>query len=258
MIRTNNLTKQFRNILAVDSLSLTIESRTFFGFVGPNGAGKSTTVGLLTGMLRPTSGSIQILRFDLSTDPIEVKKRIGVMPEHLALFDQLTGEEHLTFVGKIYGLHKTDIEERREELLSIFDLESAAHRLIHEYSAGMKKKLAFAAAILHDPKILFLDEPFENVDPISRKKMKEILTAMRNKGVTVFLTSHALETVESLCDEVAIINKGKLVFQAKTEDIRRKIKDEVSQVTYQSLEEIFIDIVSGNGEEKLPKKLSWL
>lgn len=258
MIETHGLIKRYGGVIAVDSLSLTIPSGTFFGFVGPNGAGKTTTVNVLTGVVRPTSGRVRILGLDLEQNPLEIKKQVGVVPEGMALFEGLTGEEQLTFVGRIYGLQENEIGRRIEELLNLFELEGAASRLIETYSAGMKKKLAFAAAILHDPKVLFLDEPFENVDPISRKKMKEILTTMQNKGTTVFLTSHALETVEALCDEVAIINKGKLVFQSKTEDIRKKIKDEVSQETYQSLEEIFIDVVSGNGEDRTPKKLSWL
>lgn len=258
MIEIYGLTRRYDGVVAVDSLSLTISSGAFFGFVGPNGAGKTTTVNMLTGVLRPTLGYVRILGLDLEENPLGIKKQLGVMPEGMALFEGLTGEEYLSFVGEIYDVPKEQGQQQIEKLLTLFELHGAASRLIESYSLGMKKKLSFLAAIMHNPKILFLDEPFDNVDPISRKIMKDILIAMRDKSVTVFLTSHNLETVESLCDEVAIINKGRLVYQSKTEDIRKKIKNEVSRETYQSLEEIFLDVVSGNGQEHSPKKLSWL
>jgi ABC-2 type transport system ATP-binding protein len=258
MIVIKELTKRYGDIEAVYSLSLTIPSGSLFGLVGPNGAGKTTTVNILTGVVRPTSGQVRILGLDLQQNPVEIKKQLGVVPEGMALFEGLTGEEHLTFVSRVYDVPREEAQRRIEDVLILFELDGVARRLIETYSQGMKKKLSFAAAIMHNPKVLFLDEPFESVDPISRKTMKEILLVMQKKGVTILLTSHALETVESLCDEVTIINKGRLVFQSKTEEIRKRIKDEISQETYQSLEEIFLDVVSDNGEEKQPKKLSWL
>lgn len=258
MIEIKELKKQFGGVQAVASLSLSIKMGTFFGLVGPNGAGKSTIINILTGIIHPTSGEVKIVGLDLKTNSLEIKKRIGVIPEGMALFEGLTGEEHLAFVSRIYKVPKGEAQRRIEELLVLFELDGASSRLIETYSQGMKKKLSFAAAIMHDPKVLFLDEPFENVDPIQRKTMREILQVMQKKGTTIFLTSHTLETVEALCDEVAIINKGKLVFQSKTKDIRMKIKDEISRETYQSLEEIFLDVVSDNGKEEQPKKLSWL
>ena len=258
MINLEKLTKRYGGLLAVNDLSLSVRDRIIFGFVGPNGAGKTTTVNIMSGVLRPTYGTVKILGFKMDLDNVGLKKQIGVVPEGMALFEGLTGEEHLIFVGKVYGLPKSLIRQRIDEILDLFELYDAKSRLIESYSQGMKKKLAFASAILHSPKVLFLDEPFENVDPISRKGMKDILINMRNKGATIFFTSHNLETVEAFCDEVAIINKGKLVFQSRIEDIRNNIKNELTKETYQSLEEIFIDVVTDKGENKQQGKLSWL
>lgn len=257
MIEINGLTKKYNDLLALDNLTLSVSTNSIFGFVGPNGAGKSTTLNILTGIILPTGGEVKILGYDLKKNSIEIKKNIGVIPEVLALFDGLTGEEHLRFVGKVYGVEKSILDGRIIEILDFFDLISSKDRLIDTYSMGMRKKLAFASAIIHSPKVLFLDEPFENVDPLMRKKMKEILIKMKDKGATIMITSHALIEVEDLCDEVAIINKGKLVFQSRTEDIRRKIKDEVSKESYHSLEEIFVDIIS-EGESQSEKMLSWI
>lgn len=257
MIEIIELTKSYNSFLALDKLTLNVSANSIFGFVGPNGAGKSTTLNILTGIISPNSGSIKILNMDFRKDSLEIKRNIGVIPEVLALFDGLTGEEHLTFAGKVYGVEKNVLEGRVKELLDFFDLIPAKDRLIETYSQGMRKKAAFAAAIIHSPKVLFLDEPFENVDPVMRKKMKEILVRMKNNGVAVMITSHALIEVEDFCDEVAIIKKGKLVYQSKTADIRKKIKDEVSKENYSSLEEIFLDVIKSPGNEE-EKKLSWL
>ncbi len=258
MIEIKELSKNFAGVQALDKINLSIHDKSIFGFVGPNGAGKSTTINILTGIVPPSEGSVKILGYDLKENPVEIKRRIGVIPERLALFDGLTGEEHLTFVGKIYGLEQKILTNRINELLYFFELTSARDRLIETYSQGMRKKLAFASAIIHAPDILFLDEPFENVDPIFRKKMRDILIRMRNNGKTILITSHALIELEDICDEVAIINKGKIVYQSRTEDIRKKIKDEISRETYQSLEEIFLDVVGGSDEEEKDNKLSWL
>jgi ABC-2 type transport system ATP-binding protein len=258
MIEIIDLTKRFKSVIAIQSLSLFIPSSTIFGYVGPNGAGKTTTLNIMSGIFRPTSGIVKILGAEMELNSIKLKKQIGVVPEGMALFEGLTGEEQLTFAGKVYELPTSLLEGRIEEILNLFEIYEAKSRLIESYSQGMKKKLAFASAIMHSPKVLFLDEPFENVDPLSRKVMKDILITMRNNGATIFFTSHNLETVETFCDEVAIINKGKLVFQSKTEEIRNKIKNALTQETYQSLEEIFIDIVTDRREIKAEGKLSWL
>lgn len=258
MIEIKELTKNYNGLLALDKLTLSVHGNSIFGFVGPNGAGKSTTLNILTGMIFPKSGDVRVLDYDLKKDPVEIRKRIGVIPEIPALFDGLTGEEHLTFVGKVYGIEDEVLKKRIKELLDYFDLRGAKDRLINEYSQGMRKKLAFASAIIHSPKVLLLDEPFENVDPVMRKKMKEVLKMMKANGASILITSHSLIEVEDLCDEVGIINKGKLVFTSRTEDIRNKIKDEVSKETYHSLEEIFLDVVKSTGDNDKANTLSWL
>lgn len=257
MIEIFELSKNYNDLLALDKLTLSIPENSIFGFVGPNGAGKSTTLNILTGIILPTSGSANILGYDLIKDSVDIKKNIGVIPEILALFEGLTGEEHLTFVGKVYDIEKNTLESRIRELLDFFDLTSAKDRLIETYSQGMRKKIAFASAIIHSPKVMFLDEPFENVDPVMRKKMKDVLVRIKNKGASILITSHALIEVEDFCDEVAIINKGKVVFQSKTSDIRNKIKDEITQETYKSLEEIFIDLTDTEDENKI-ENLNWI
>ena len=257
MIEISELSKSYNDLLALDKLTLSVSENSIFGFVGPNGAGKSTTLNILTGIILPTSGSANILGYDLIKDSVEIKKNIGVIPEILALFDGLTGEEHLTFVGKVYDIEKNTLESRIRELLDFFDLTSAKDRLIETYSQGMRKKIAFASAIIHSPKVMFLDEPFENVDPVMRKKMKDVLVRIKNKGASILITSHALIEVEDFCDEVAIINKGKVVFQSKTSDIRKKIKNEINNETYKSLEEVFMDIVSEDSSQNV-QNLSWL
>ncbi len=256
MIEISEVIKVFNKTKALDKISLSIRNNTIFGFVGTNGAGKSTMINILTGIIKKTNGNIAIMGFNIDKEPMEIKRIIGVMPEMLALYDGLTCEEHLHFVSKIYGLQPEEYNVRSKELLEFFDLYFAKDRLIESFSQGMKKKLAFAAAIIHAPQVLFLDEPFENVDPISRKKMKDVLKTMQGKGVTIFITSHALAEVEDFCDEVAIINKGKIVYQSETKDIRNKIKNEVKNETYQSLEDIFLHLTLKKGENE--NTLSWL
>ena len=256
MIKISELTKNYNGLLALDKLSLSVRANSIFGFVGPNGAGKSTALNILTGIILSDSGEVKIMDFDLKKDSVEIKKRIGVIPEVLALFDGLTGEEHLKFVGKVYKVEKDALGGRIKELLDFFDLTSADDRLIETYSQGMRKKLAFASAIIHSPKVLFLDEPFENVDPVMRKKMKDILVRMKNRGAAVLITSHALIEVEDFCDEVAIINNGKIIYNSETKDIRNKIKNEITKETYQSLEDIFIDLTIDKDYNDKP--LSWI
>ena len=256
MIEISEVVKEYSKTMALNKISLVIKNNTIFGFVGPNGAGKSTMVNILTSIIKKTSGEISILGFNIDKESMEIKKNIGVMPEILALFDGLTGQEQLDFVSRVYGLKRDEYKLRIPELLEYFELYSSKDRLIETYSQGMKKKIAFISAIIHNPKVLFLDEPFENIDPISRKKMRDVIKRMQNKGSTIIITSHALSEVEWFCDEVAIIHKGKLVFKSTTKDIRNKVKNKLTQETYESLEEVFIDLTTDKKEEKeLP---TWL
>jgi ABC-2 type transport system ATP-binding protein len=247
-IDTTNLTRDFGTFRAVDQLSLRVESGTFYGFLGPNGAGKSTTIKMLTGLLAPTAGTIRILGEDTS-DPqraLEVKRRIGVVPENLALFDNLTAREHLTFVGRMYLLPPATIRARADELLTMMDLRGQEKKLILEFSHGMKKKLALASALIPNPDLLFLDEPFEGVDAVASRVLRDTLKQVVARGATVFLTSHVLEIVEKLCTDVGIIARGKLVHQGTMAELRQG----------GSLEDKFLAVVGEGGHEA--QKLSWL
>jgi ABC-2 type transport system ATP-binding protein len=247
-IDTANLTRDFGTFRAVDQLSLRVERGRFYGFLGPNGAGKSTTIKMLTGLLAPTSGVIRILGEDMSDQQraLEVKRRIGVVPENLALFDNLTAREHLTFVGRMYLLPPDIIRKRCDELLAMMDLADDEKKLTLEFSHGMKKKLALAAALISNPDLLFLDEPFEGVDAVASRVLRDTLKQSVGRGATVFLTSHVLEIVEKLCSDVGIIAHGKLVHQGTMGELRQT----------GSLEDKFLAVV-GTGDSD-QQKLSWL
>jgi len=255
-IITRDLTKTFgrgpKTITAVDHLNLRVLPGTLYGFLGPNGAGKTTTLKMLTGLLRPTGGTAIVAGFDVVQDPLEVKRRIGVVPETLHLYERLTADEYLELVGRLYSLDLETIRRRREQLLEGLDLADAADNMIVDYSHGMKKKLSLAAALLHRPQILFLDEPFEGVDAVSARVIKDLLTRMAvNRGVTIFFSTHIMELVERLCDRVAIINKGKLIAEGDLTSLR----DQVSVTGDASLEEVFLQLV----EAKLGvHSLDWL
>ena len=231
----------------MDHLNLTVRRGSFFGFLGPNGAGKSTTIKMLTGLLAPTSGRMLVLGRDLSLEPLEVKRRIGVVPEDLNLFERLTGAEMLAFTGRMYGLHKEEIGQRAPELLELMELSDDPKKLIVEYSHGMKKKLSLACALIHRPEILFLDEPFEGVDAIASRTLKDLLSRLTARGLTVFLTSHVLEIVERLCTDIAIISHGKLLASGSLDELRKGIRVDGDGADRGpvSLEEYFIHVVGG-------------
>src|SRR5215813_9995436 len=212
-IRLSNLVKKYGSVVAVENLSLNVRQGSMFGFLGPNGSGKSTTIGCLTGLLDPTAGEVEILgeRFDVNS--VALKRRMGVMPETLGLFDPLYAHEFLAFVARMFGLDEATTRKRVGELLTALELTDGG-KTLSEYSTGMRKRVAFAAAVIHSPDILFLDEPFESIDPAGVALMKQWLRRLTEQGRTVFITSHVLETVERLCDRVAIIKKpGTLVWQ---------------------------------------------
>jgi ABC-2 type transport system ATP-binding protein len=246
-IETSQLTRDFGNFRAVNQIDLRVETGRFYGFLGPNGAGKSTTIKMLTGLLAPSAGRIQILGEDTS-DParaLTVKRRIGVVPENLALWDNLTAREYLTFIGRMYGMDLAVVRERAEELLTIMELKEEK-KLTMEFSHGMKKKLALASALIPNPDLLFLDEPFEGVDAVASRVLRDTLKQVVGRGATVFLTSHVLEIVERLCTDVGIIAHGRLVHQGSMADLRQS----------GTLEDTFI-AVAGSGLED-QQKLSWL
>jgi len=256
VVVTRGLRREFGKLVAVDGLELLVERGQFLGFLGPNGAGKSTTIKMLTGLLRPTSGSIEILGLDLQKDGVEVKRRIGVVPEGLALFDRLTGNQLLNFVGRMYGLDRDTAASRSAELLQFMDLQDSADKLVADYSHGMKKKIVLAAAVIHRPEILFLDEPFEGVDAIAAGTLKAMLQRFTARGGTIFLTSHVLEVVERLCSHIAIIQHGKLVTCGPIDDLRRGVRLEGQPTGHAlTLEQIFLQVVGGVRETQ---ELSWL
>jgi ABC-2 type transport system ATP-binding protein len=256
-ISTEKLTRQFGRLTAVDSIDLRVEAGQFFGFLGPNGAGKSTTIKILTGLLAPTSGRMELLGLDFEKHTVEVKRQIGVVPEGMGLFERLTGIEYLRFVGRMYGLDRATTEKRTEELLEFMQLADREKTLIADYSHGMQKKLALAAAVIHGPRILFLDEPFEGVDALAAGALKALLGRMTERGVTIFLTSHVLEIVERLCSHVAIIHKGRLVAQGSMEELRRGVGEQEGE--RKTLEQIFLSIVGQSGAEQARlEELTWL
>ncbi len=247
-IETNRLTRCFGDLRAVDGLDLRVDAGKFYGFLGPNGAGKSTTIKMLTGLLAPTSGSMRILGEDTSDaeKARQVKQHIGVVPEELALFDNLTGREYLTFIGRMYQMPMTTVRQRSRELLAMMNLDNEEKKLTLEYSHGMKKKLTLAGALIPNPDLLFLDEPFEGVDAVASRVLRDTLKRCVARGATVFLTSHVLEIVERLCTDVGIIAEGKLVHQSSMDEIRAS----------GSLEEMFLEAVGSDHIER--QKLSWL
>jgi ABC-2 type transport system ATP-binding protein len=248
-VETVELVRRFGDFTAVDGINLRIERGQFFGFLGPNGAGKSTTIKMLTGLLAPTSGRVRVLGLDLEAAPLEVKRRIGVVPEDLNLFERLTGMEMLVFTGRMYGVERAEIAERARELLALMELDGEPKKLVVEYSHGMKKKLSLACALIHRPEILFLDEPFEGVDAIASRTLKDLLSRLTTRGLTVFLTSHVLEIVERLCTDIAIISEGRLVASGALDELRRGIALEDDKrdgdTPSMSLEDYFIRVVGG-------------
>lgn len=237
--------KAFGDKVAVDGLDLYVPQGSFFGLVGPNGAGKSTTLKITTGLLRPDSGLVRVDGLDVWADTVEVKRRIGVVPEDLRLFDRLTGRELLEYVGLLRGLTTSVSRERATELLEVLDLGEAASRLVVDYSAGMRKKIALAGAVLHRPKVLFLDEPFESVDPISVQVVRRLLERLVSGGATVVFSSHVMEVVERICDYVAVVHRGKVVAGGPT----------AALTNGRRLEEVFVAAVGG---EARSVHLDWL
>jgi len=252
-VRIEHLTKQYGDLTAVDDLSLVVPTGKMFGFLGPNGAGKSTTIGCLTGLIDPSAGKIELLGEEFTSDSIELKRRIGVMPEGLALFDHLYAHEFLTFNARMYGLDDATVKGRVEELMTVMDLTTSTRKRLSQFSTGMRKKVAFAAAIIHRPEILFLDEPFESIDPAGVAMLKEWLRRFVAGGRTVFMTTHVLETVERLCDDVAIIKAGKVAWRGDVGRLMHGGLLEYEGQQFATLEALFLDLV---GERH--KGLEWL
>jgi ABC-2 type transport system ATP-binding protein len=244
-IQARGLRKSYGAKAAVDGVDLEVPRGSFFGFLGPNGAGKSTTIRMLTGLIPPDAGSIEILGYKLPDQELEVKTRIGLVPDESLLFDRLTGAEYLEFVGRLYGLERKTAIERARDLMELLELE-IDRKIIAEYSKGMRKRVAMAASLIHHPELFLMDEPFEGVDAVGARLMKDILQDLVRRGATIFLTSHVLEVVERLCDRIAIINEGRIVTSGTLEELR---------AGSESLEDAFVRIV---GAGRTLEHLEWL
>ena len=218
-VRAEGLVKRFGAFTAVDGLSLNIPTGAFFAFLGPNGAGKSTTIALLTGIYAPDGGTMQILGVDAVKEPLRVKSRIGVVPEELSLFERLTARQYLTFCARMHGLSGAEAAARGEELLKLTELDYKAGSLVAEYSKGMRRRLAIAAALVHAPELIFLDEPFEGIDVLAAGVIRELLSELSRRGVTLLLTTHVLEIAERLATHAGVIRAGKMVDQGSVEEL---------------------------------------
>ncbi|RFA12071.1 ABC transporter ATP-binding protein [Subtercola boreus] len=239
------LVKRFGSTVAVDGVDLEVQRGGFYGIVGPNGAGKTTTLSMITGLLRPDSGEIRVNGLDVWADPVAAKRSIGVLPDKLRLFDRLTGRQLLHYSGSLRGLDGRAVRERADELAEAFGLQDALGRLVSDYSAGMTKKVALAASMIHSPRLLVLDEPFEAVDPVSADTVTEILQRYVSAGGTVVLSSHSMDMIERVCDGVAIIVHGKVLASGTVDEVREG----------STLEDRFIELAGGH---KAVRGMEWL
>ncbi len=249
-IATWGLTKSFGTKMAVNGLNLVVRRGEFFGFLGPNGAGKSTTIKMLVGLMRPTFGTAFIGGVDVWRDPLRAKAQMGVLPEQLNLYERLSGRELIEFAGRLYDIPRAEIRHRTDSLLRVLDLADDADKLVVDYSVGMRKKVSLAAALIHRPQVLFLDEPFEGIDPISSRVIRDILRDLTAAGTTIFFSSHIMEVVERLCTRVGIINQGILVAEGTLAELRQRAGAE-----NRSLEDIFLQLVGASTREG---GLDWL
>lgn len=246
-VRVRGLWKRFGEQTAVAGIDLDLPSGRFVGLVGPNGAGKTTTLSMITGLLRPDAGTVEIAGHDVWTDPVAVKSRIGVLPEGLRLFERLSGRELLAYTGRLRGLPGPEVDKRAAQLIDVLGLSAARHKLVVDYSTGMRKKIGLAAALLHNPEVLFLDEPFEGVDPVSAQVVRGVLERYTRSGATVVFSSHVMELVESLCDWVAVMAGGRIVAQGPLATVRGESS---------TLQDAFLALV-GAGDRGGPE-LDWL
>ncbi|WP_226654047.1 ABC transporter ATP-binding protein [Leifsonia sp. LS1] len=245
VLAVRDIHKRFGDTVAVDHVSLEVREGSFYGIVGPNGAGKTTTLSMVTGLLRPDAGSVIVHGVDAWADPIRAKRVIGVLPDRLRLFDRLTGAQFLQYAGTLRGLSAKTVRARSADLATAFGIDDALDRLVADYSAGMTKKIALAAAMIHSPRLLVLDEPFESVDPVSAANVVDILQRYTAAGGTVVLSSHGMDMIQRVCDSVAIIVRGKVLAAGTIDEVRGE----------QTLEERFVDLAGGR---KAAEGMEWL
>jgi ABC-2 type transport system ATP-binding protein len=254
-IAIQRLTRAFGQKVAVNNLNLAVRRGEFFGFLGPNGAGKSTTIKMLVGQLRPSSGLAFVGGIDVWREPLRARALMGVLPEQLNLYERLSGREFLKLAGGLYSVPRAEIDSRSTALLNVLDLGNDADKLVVDYSVGMRKKIALAAALIHRPQVLFLDEPFEGVDPISSRVIRNILHDLTQTGTTVFFSSHIMEVVEKLCTRVGIINHGVLVAEGTLDELRQRARASGDQAAA-SLEDVFLNVIGAQTDRG--NNLSWL
>jgi ABC-2 type transport system ATP-binding protein len=245
-VAVRSLYKRYDDKIAVGGIDLDVPRACFFGLVGPNGAGKTTMIRMLTGLLRPDAGQVWVEGFDVWTNPVEAKTRIGVLPDEFRLFDRLTGAQLLEYCGLLRGMPPALIEARAAELLDVLGLNEAANTLVIDYSTGMRKKVALASALLHAPAVLFLDEPFEAIDPVSTRTLRAVLERFTDTGNTVVFSSHVMEVVERLCDRVGVVHLGRLIAEGPIDELRGGRR----------LEDVFVDLVGA--QEDREGALGWL
>jgi ABC-2 type transport system ATP-binding protein len=249
LIETEHLVKKFGDKAAVDDVSFQVNAGEIFGFLGPNGAGKTTTIKILVGLLRPSAGVVKVGGFDVVGQPLQAKAACGYVPDEPNLYGKLTGRELLRFVGDLYGLDGNQMSRRSEELLRLFELTDAADETTDSYSHGMKQKTSLAAALVHDPRVLILDEPTVGLDPKSARLIKDILRQMADRGSAVLLSTHILEIAQNMCDRIGIINKGKLIAVGTMDELRHLGQGE------SSLEEIFLGLTGGAEDAEIAEVL---
>jgi ABC-2 type transport system ATP-binding protein len=245
VLTVTGLRKRFGDTVAVDDVGLDVREGSFYGIVGPNGAGKTTTLSMITGLLRPDAGSVVVHGVDVWAEPVRAKHVIGVLPDRLRLFDRLTGAQFLQYAGTLRGLSAKTVRARSADLATAFGIEDALDRLVTDYSAGMTKKIALAAAMIHSPRLLVLDEPFESVDPVSAANVVDILQRYTAAGGTVVLSSHGMDMIQRVCDSVAIIVRGQVLAAGTIDEVRGA----------QTLEERFVDLAGGR---KAAEGMEWL
>ncbi len=250
LIETKNLTKRYGDKVAANNVSFDVYGGEVFGFLGPNGAGKTTTIKMIVGLLLPTSGSVKVAGYDIISQPLQAKAISGYVPDTPNLYAKLTGRELLRFVGDLYNLDRKQVAQRTDELLRILDLASVADDTVDSYSHGMQQKASLAAALMHDPKVLVLDEPTVGLDPKSARLIKDILRQMADRGAAVFLSTHILEIAERMCDRIGIINKGELVAVGTMDELRS-----LGKAGETSLEDIFLSLTGGAEEAAIAEIL---
>jgi ABC-2 type transport system ATP-binding protein len=254
VVETADLTRRYGNLTAVDCLTISVPAGIVYGFLGPNGAGKSTTIKMLTALLAPTSGAARVCGHDVRSEPLAVKAALGVVPEELPLYERLTGREQLELAGRLRGLSVAEIERRGPGLLDILGLAGDADKMVVDYSHGMRKKIALACALIHGPRVLFLDEPFSGIDPLSTSAIKRLLRSMvETRGTTVFFSTHVMELAQAFCDRVAIIHKGVKVAEGTLPEVR----EEAGLGPDATLEDVFVRLVGGGAADE-EEILAWL